>query len=99
MNTNFWVTRDAISQGFSLVTLPFVKIIGKSPLMTQKSLFMVTHALFFMYLYPLRCHSTVKSDSHLLAVSLYLLFVRIFRAVAYQYRNPYWLSKYGVSIS
>ena len=31
MNNDFWVTRDAIYQWFSLVTSSLVKIIGKSP--------------------------------------------------------------------
>ena len=37
VNNEFWVTRDAICQRFSLVTSSLVKIIGKSPHSWPKS--------------------------------------------------------------
>ena len=49
--TVFVVTRGAICQRFSLVTASFVKIIGKSPhSWPRKPLYMVTHALFSIYM-------------------------------------------------
>ena len=42
------VTREAIRQWFSRVTKSRVKIIAELPLEWQKSLFVVTHALFFI---------------------------------------------------
>ena len=47
MNNDFFVTREAIRQWFSLVTSSLVKIIAESPHSWQKTLFAVTHALFF----------------------------------------------------
>ena len=54
MNYDFLVTREVICQWFSLVTSSLVKIIGKSPhSWPKKSLFTVTHALFFISWCPI----------------------------------------------
>ena len=48
MNNDSFVTREAIRKLFSLVTSSLVKIIAESPHSWQKTLFTVTHALFFI---------------------------------------------------
>ena len=48
MNTDFFVTSEAIRQWFSRVTKSLVKIIAELPDSWQKSVFTVTHTLFYI---------------------------------------------------
>ena len=57
MNADFWVTRDAICQRFSLVTSSLVKIFGKSPHSWPKN----RHSWLLMhYSIYISCFLTIK---------------------------------------
>ena len=55
VNTDFFVTSEAIRQWFSRVTKSWVKIIAESPHEWQKSLFTVANVLFY-FLHAILCH-------------------------------------------